>query len=234
MSVPMLTVSITPPLPSSVTQPSTNDPCQCTGGWRELNHLSKLKPLALQYFYRGIAYDLSLCRLTSAFERTQSLKNMPSFLFIIPPVRSEFPAWPTRSVIYNAAVIPSRLTFRGHGKSGVFWCERVFIIGGRSATFWRPSWACSKVSDPDYWVPSSGSRQPGGAGSTAHSKKRTLVKSKTNLTRSWNVIDSWCPWEKKKGLKSNIFLVLIVDMTHLQLQEWWKTCGGSKKTKQHS
>lgn len=85
MSVPMLTVSITPPLPSSVTRPSTNDPCQCTGGWRELNHLSKLKPLALQYFYRGIAYDLSLCGLTSAFERTQSLKNMPSFLFIIPP-----------------------------------------------------------------------------------------------------------------------------------------------------
>lgn len=34
------------------------------------------------------------------------------------------------------------------------------------------------------------------------------------------MIDSWCPWEKKKGLKSNIFIVLIVDMTHLQLQEW--------------
>ena len=33
---------------------------------------------------------------------------------------------------------------------------------------------------------------------------------------------------KKKEVKSDIFLVLIIDMTHLQLHEWWKTCGGSK------
>lgn len=39
----------------------------------------------------------------------------------------------------------------------------------------------------------------GEQGQQPTAKKRTLVKSKTNLTRSWNVIDSWCPWEKKRG-----------------------------------
>lgn len=61
-------------------------------------------------------------------------------------------AYTTCCVIYNAVVIHSQLTFRGHCKSCVF-SVNAFLSSARTATFWRPSWNCSKGSDPGYWFP---------------------------------------------------------------------------------
>lgn len=127
-------------------------------------------------------------------KKTRGLKNTLMFLCSF-CIRSEFLAYPTCCVIYKSVVILSQLTFRGHGKSGVFGVN-VFLSSGWSTTFWRPSWACSKVSDPDYWFPA---LAPVSQGSRVNSpqQKGTLVKTTTDLTWWWNVIDFWCLWEKK-------------------------------------
>lgn len=69
------------------------------------------------------------------FEKTQGLKNtlMSFHLFHIWP---ESLVYPTCWVIYNIAVILSELTFRGCGKTGVFKCERAFIVG-KIHHFWN-------------------------------------------------------------------------------------------------
>lgn len=136
-------------------------------------------------------------------------------------IRSEFIAYPTCCVIYNTVVILSHLTFRGHSKSGDFGVNG-FLSSGRSTTFWRPSWACSKVSDPDHWALAPVSR---GSRVNSTQQKRNLLKTTNDLTH----------WSRMSGdmIVGKIVLKdiqddccgLILYMSHLQVHKWWKTCG---------
>lgn len=103
------------------------------GGWRELNHLSKLKPLALQYFYRGIAHDRSPYQSDLRFGK-DSVLFCCSF-----HIRSKDPSIPKLLLIYWTVVILSQLAFKGHGKSTIFSVKEGFIIRGDPPPFEGPS-----------------------------------------------------------------------------------------------
>lgn len=130
-----------------------------------------------------------LLKRPKALKNTLLLSPRPTSFHI----RWEKKAYTTCCVIYNAVVIHSQLTFRGHCKSCVFGVN-AFLSSGRSATFWRPSWTCSKGSDPGYRFPAWPLQARGVGSSAIKQQENSQIYIRSGIVQKCS--NYWCLYER--------------------------------------